>query len=101
VYAHQIEVNEERNSALRFPPWGQRFSRRWARSDRPSMSLLFTPASTPDGWPSDLCLASWADVPLINGDPTADLALLADPDKNKRCHRQGLGGRQQRPHSMT
>jgi imidazolonepropionase-like amidohydrolase len=30
----------------------------------------------------EISVGAWADVLLINGDPTADLGLLADPDKN-------------------
>jgi imidazolonepropionase-like amidohydrolase len=30
----------------------------------------------------EISVGAWADVLLINGDPTGDLALLADPDKN-------------------
>ena len=30
----------------------------------------------------EISVGAWADVLLINGDPTADLTLLADPDKN-------------------
>ena len=30
----------------------------------------------------EVSVGAWADALLINGDPTADLTLLADPDKN-------------------
>jgi imidazolonepropionase-like amidohydrolase len=30
----------------------------------------------------EISVGAWADVLLMNGDPTADLTLLADPDKN-------------------
>ena len=30
----------------------------------------------------EISVGAWADVLLMDGDPTADLALLADPDKN-------------------
>jgi imidazolonepropionase-like amidohydrolase len=30
----------------------------------------------------EISIGAWADALLINGDPTADLTLLAEPDKN-------------------
>jgi imidazolonepropionase-like amidohydrolase len=33
-------------------------------------------------WLGEITAGAWADALLINGDPTADLAVLADPGKN-------------------